>query len=392
MAVATSFVTAIAAIPFWLGILGGSFHVPVPMGILMHAILTVLILPMVLGYLTRLVLLRLLGESGFKRLAPLFPSITLVSMYLIIFLIFFMKASLLVQKWQLMLWLIVPNLLFVSVTLAVITWLDRRLGLNYEDHMGIIFASTGKNNGTAIALATAAFSPLVAVPAATLPIFQIIFLVGYLKLEKWVRHYFGAPIAAPAAAPAPGLAPIPAETPVAVAAGRGIVPFNRILFTTDFSPYAEAAKKIAITLAKNDGQRLWAMTVLRPVDEPMTMADEPAEIPAPEWENVLAQEKQMLKKEEERRLDQDVAEIEASGVSVTKIVREGDPAKEIVTTAKEIGADLIVMGSHGQRTLWDVVLGSTAEKVAKEAPCPVLIVSHPPQQSKDAPATPSDSH
>lgn len=192
VAVATSFVAAIAAIPFWLGILGGSFHVPVPMGILMNAILTVLILPMVLGYLTRLALIRWLGESGFKRLVPLFPSITLVSMYLIIFLIFFMKAALLVHKWQLMAWLIVPNLLFIVVTLAVITWLDRRFGLSYEDHMGIVFASTGKNNGTAIALATAAFSPLVAVPAATLPIFQIIFLVGYLKMEGWVRRYFGA--------------------------------------------------------------------------------------------------------------------------------------------------------------------------------------------------------
>ena len=197
VAVATSFVTAIAAIPFWLGILGGSFNVPVPMGILMNAILTVLILPMVLGYITRLLLMRWLGEKGFKRIAPLFPSITLVSMYLIIFLIFFMKAAVLVQKWQLMLWLIVPNLLFVTVTLAVVTWVDKRLGLNYRDHMGIIFASTGKNNGTAIALATAAFSPLVAVPAATLPIFQIIFLVGYLKLEPWVRRHFGAPVPSP---------------------------------------------------------------------------------------------------------------------------------------------------------------------------------------------------
>ena len=199
VAVATSFVTAVAAIPFWLGILGGSFNVPVPMGLLMNAILTVLILPLVLGYLTRLALTRWLGETRFKRLAPLFPSITLVNLYLIIFLIFFMKAAVLVQKWQLMLWLILPNLLFVTLTLALITWLDKRLGLNYADHMGIIFASTGKNNGTAIALATAAFSPLVAVPAATLPIFQIIFLIGYLKMEDWVRGYLSTPVATSAA-------------------------------------------------------------------------------------------------------------------------------------------------------------------------------------------------
>ena len=197
VAVATSFVTAIAAIPFWLGILGGSFQVPIPMGLLMNAILTVLILPMLLGYLTRLGLLRWLGESRFRRLAPLFPSITLVSMFLIIFLIFFMKAAVLLQKWHLMLWLIVPNLLFVTATLLLITFLGKALGLSYKDHMGIVFASTGKNNGTAIALATAAFSPLVAVPAATLPIFQIIFLIGYLKIEPQVRKLFGVEEKAP---------------------------------------------------------------------------------------------------------------------------------------------------------------------------------------------------
>ncbi|HQJ30933.1 MAG TPA: hypothetical protein PLG18_07340, partial [Syntrophales bacterium] len=51
-------------------------------------------------------------------------------------------------------------------------------------------ASTGKNNGTAIAIAATAFSPLVAVPAATMPIFQILFLVLYLKAAHRIRHYF----------------------------------------------------------------------------------------------------------------------------------------------------------------------------------------------------------
>jgi hypothetical protein len=48
--------------------------------------------------------------------------------------------------------------------------------------MAVVFASTGKNNGTAIAIAAMAFSPMVAIPAATMPIFQVLLLVGYLKL------------------------------------------------------------------------------------------------------------------------------------------------------------------------------------------------------------------
>ncbi|BAL81516.1 hypothetical protein [Caldisericum exile] len=60
----------------------------------------------------------------------------------------------------------------------------------FLNNMAVVFTSTGKNNGTAIAIATMAFSPMVAIPAATMPIFQIIFLVSYLKAKDWVKEYF----------------------------------------------------------------------------------------------------------------------------------------------------------------------------------------------------------
>jgi hypothetical protein len=109
---------------------------------------------------------------------------------LIVLLIFFMKESLIVQKWSLVLWLMIPNILFMVGTLFIVTWVDRLIRLSYEDHMAIVFGATGKNNGTAIALATMAFSPMVAIPAATVPIFQIILLVAYLKMAPMIRRYF----------------------------------------------------------------------------------------------------------------------------------------------------------------------------------------------------------
>lgn len=154
--------------------------------------------------------------------------------------------------------------------------------------------------------------------------------------------------------------------------------FKRILFATDFSPHAEVAKQVAICLAQANGNRLWALTVLEPVEEPLSMADEPPLAPHREWERLVATQEQQMEQDRLQRLDQDVAEIKAAGITVTDMVREGDPDKEIVAAAKEIGADVIVMGSHGRRNLWDVVMGSTAQKVAQEAPCPVIIVSHRP--------------
>jgi len=113
-----------------------------------------------------------------------------MAMYGIVFVIFFSRATMILEKWQMVLMLLVPITLLYALTLAVVTWLNRRLGLSYRDHMAIVFASTGKNNGTAIAIATLAFSPLAAIPAATMPIFQILFLVSYLKLANRVRDYF----------------------------------------------------------------------------------------------------------------------------------------------------------------------------------------------------------
>jgi len=163
---------------------------PLPIGDMLTTILTVLIAPMVLGYLTRLALVRWLGGQRFQRLQPLFPALSLLAMDVIVFLIFFAKAALIITKWQMVLLLLVPNALFVALTLVVVTWLNRGIGLSYEENMAVVFASTGKNNGTAIAIATMAFSPLVAIPAATMPIFQILLLVLYLKLANRIHDYF----------------------------------------------------------------------------------------------------------------------------------------------------------------------------------------------------------
>jgi arsenite transporter len=189
--VALSFVLAVVAVPVWMTIFAANYQVPIPIQDMLMSILTVLIAPMVLGYLTRLALTRGLGETRFRQLQPLFPSLSLLAMYGIVFMIFFAKATMIVDKWQTVLLLLVPNALFIAITLVVVTWINRQLGLSYRDNMAVVFASTGKNNGTAIAIATMAFSPLVAIPAATMPIFQILFLVLYLKMAGWLRGYFG---------------------------------------------------------------------------------------------------------------------------------------------------------------------------------------------------------
>jgi ACR3 family arsenite efflux pump ArsB len=190
VAVALSFVLAVFAVPLWMMFFASHYTVNVPLRDMLMSILTVLIAPMTLGYLTRRMLVKRQGEKRFQELQPLFPALSLLALYLLVLLIFFGKATVIVEKWQMVLLLLIPNALFVGLTLLAVTWLNRHWHLSYREHMAVVFASTGKNNGTAIAIAATAFSPLVAVPAATMPIFQILFLVLYLRAAPRIRHFF----------------------------------------------------------------------------------------------------------------------------------------------------------------------------------------------------------
>jgi nucleotide-binding universal stress UspA family protein len=60
--------------------------------------------------------------------------------------------------------------------------------------------------------------------------------------------------------------------------------------------------------------------------------------------------------------------------AISTLVREGDVADTILEAAKEIFADIIVIGSHSQKWLENVLLGSITEKVIRNTPTPLLIV------------------
>ena len=59
------------------------------------------------------------------------------------------------------------------------------------------------------------------------------------------------------------------------------------------------------------------------------------------------------------------------------VVEKGNPAEVILEVSKEKNCDLIVMGTHGRGALADVVMGSTARRVVRRSPTPVLVVRLP---------------
>ena len=96
-----------------------------------------------------------------------------------------------------------------------------------------------------------------------------------------------------------------------------------------------------------------------------------AELPA-EQAASLADYRRYVETSAMQRLSTLVEEAATSDVAMVPRVSHGKPYVEILRTAAEIGADLIVVGVHGRKAIDLMVFGSTTNHVVREAACPVL--------------------
>jgi len=138
---------------------------------------------------------------------------------------------------------------------------------------------------------------------------------------------------------------------------------RHILVPVDFSDCSRKALQYAISFAKQFSSNITLLHVV------VTM-------PPPPQMMVFESETVRAKYQEEaaRHLSEWRNEV-VPRASVKALVREGVSAhQEIVALAHEINCDLIVIGNHGRSGLSRVLTGSTAERVVRHAPCPVLVV------------------
>ncbi len=80
------------------------------------------------------------------------------------------------------------------------------------------------------------------------------------------------------------------------------------------------------------------------------------------------------KEEAEAALEKQAQKLKEKGLTASLLVLHGDPAKEILEKAAELGCDLIAMGTHGHKGIQDWLLGSVAEEVRHETRIPVLLI------------------
>ena len=141
---------------------------------------------------------------------------------------------------------------------------------------------------------------------------------------------------------------------------------KRILVATDFSEHADRALAVAIDFAKRFGATIDLLHVYSvPTPIAASFAGVPMPTPLPPPDELIGIQ---------RHLDVLAESARGAGVDCLPATVEGNPRTQILAEAQKVGADLIVMGTHGRTGFRRVIFGSVAEHVLREAGLPVLVV------------------
>jgi nucleotide-binding universal stress UspA family protein len=148
-----------------------------------------------------------------------------------------------------------------------------------------------------------------------------------------------------------------------------MIRLKNVLVATDFSETSEAALRYGRDLARTFGATLHVLHVADNIM--MRYAFDGSVVLAPEVQGALEHAAQT-------HLEQLLGDDDRRELGAVAVLRTANtPADSIVEYAKGAGIDVIVIGTHGRRTLEHLLLGSVAEHVVRTSPCPVLTVRHP---------------
>ena len=149
---------------------------------------------------------------------------------------------------------------------------------------------------------------------------------------------------------------------------------ERILFPIDFSEGSMNALDYAISLSKEYNSRLYLLHVVHDIS--MTAG---WQVPHIRIDEFYREMEEGAKKEMEKFCREELRGIE----NIEQIVLRGIPDEEILRVARDKKIDIIVIGTHGRTGIDRLLFGSTAEKVVRKAPCPVLSVRLPEHRLKE---------
>ncbi len=149
---------------------------------------------------------------------------------------------------------------------------------------------------------------------------------------------------------------------------------KKVLITLDYDPTAQKVAETGYTLAKSLGAKTTLLHIITDAHYYSTVGVNPI-LGFTNYANVvplLLENTENLEVETLKFLERTKSHL--GDATIDTIVKQGDFADSILETAKEIGADIVVMGSHSRRWLENILMGSVTEKVLKNTEIPLFIV------------------
>ena len=144
----------------------------------------------------------------------------------------------------------------------------------------------------------------------------------------------------------------------------------RVLVAVDDSGFAEDLLHAVVAGIRHENTEVLVLHVLQPVDT----------VPPPEMAQGYAPELEDERQPARALVERIATELSRAGFTAKTEVRIGDVTETVLERAAEWHADLITVGSHGQKSIHNFLLGSVAESVARRAGCSVAIVRTAPSK------------
>lgn len=143
---------------------------------------------------------------------------------------------------------------------------------------------------------------------------------------------------------------------------------KKIMVPIDFSDYSKSALKYAVNFAKVFNAEMYLIYVVEPMIYPPDFSMGQIAVPSVNIE-LDERAREELNKLAQQEIPQEIKK--------HIIIKTGKPFVEIIESAREEDVDLIIIATHGRSGVEHILFGSTAEKVVRKAPCPVLTLREP---------------
>jgi len=153
--------------------------------------------------------------------------------------------------------------------------------------------------------------------------------------------------------------------------------FSNILVAVDGSEHSKKALNYALELAEKFDAKITLIHVYSSVVPPLMPSVDTLSAPTltpPASTAIAAKITEAAKQKGGQILDEAERVVKERGISVERVLRDGDAVREVVAVAQEGKFDLVVVGHRGLGRLRELFLGAVSEGVSHKASCPVLIV------------------